>query len=164
MADDTAPDTPDETSATASPPRVLDDVDATTTAEQIQAALANLSAKETAEQVAAFVTSHNPKSSGKITFKQFDDKDPKMPGHLWMWQTEGTIAQYGMTEAQALAQVRLALVGDPGRWFSCVLQDEDNKLTQLTKWADFKAAFKKRYMNTDNFTQQLKMFQTCVSR
>ena len=100
----------------------------------------------------------------KITFKTFDNKDPKLSGHLWMWQTEGIIQQYSLTDKQALAQVRTALVGDPGRWFSCVLQDEDNKETQVEDWATFKEAFRKRYMQTDNFTQQLKMFQSCKQR
>ena len=34
----------------------------------------------------------------KITFKTFDNKDPKLSGHLWMWQTEGIIQQYGLTD------------------------------------------------------------------
>ena len=164
MAEAVAPPTPEEKPASRA--EEIDTLDATSTTETIQAAIAALTDREKAEKMEQMLKNFNPNGthSTKVTFKTFDAKDPKMSGHLWMWQTEGLIQQYGLSDAQALAQVRSALVGDPGRWFSCVLQDEDNKDTQITKWSYFKQEFKKRYMKTENFTQQLKMFQACKQR
>ena len=164
MAESIAPPTPEERPASRA--EDIDTLDATSSTETIQAAIAALTEQEKEERLEQMLKYFNPTGthSTKVTFKTFDGKDPKMTGHLWMWQTEGLIQQYGLSDAQALAQVRSALVGDPGRWFSCVLQDEDNKATQVTKWSVFRQEFKKRYMKTENFTQQLKMFQACKQR
>ena len=162
----TAADTPEDGAATPTETSPLDALNATTNSDDIIAALKAIDDKNKAEVIQKFLVDNNKPSTqnAKVTFKTFDNKDPKMTGHLWMWQTEGTIQQYNLTDAQALAQVRIALVGDPGRWFSCVLQDEDNPDSQIKKWSDFKTAFKKRYVNAENFTQQLKMFQSCRQR